>query len=256
METSIGFKKFWMSPMSADGSIGKDWVQMQNGGRQGTGKFMGAAPSVTSHKNFRGVVLDNTIVAGEMTVSFQLADVTAANLAMVTGGTVTETAESVQYTPNTNKNSSIELSVAILTDKGVYILIPRCSFNSFPAFSDDDLHYYEISGTVLLPYVEEEAEYTVHKLDAAQLADTKILGFALEEQTGAATINHTTKAITIQVATGTDVTALTPEITYALAADSKPMSGEAVDFTAPVAYIVEAGDGTKATYTVTVTVAV
>lgn len=101
--------------------------------------------------------------------------------------------------------------------------------------------------------VSEDFKYTA--LDAAQAATAKILGFALTAQTGAATINHTAKTVAITVATGTPKTALAPLVGVSMGAQCTPLSGVATDFTSPVVYTVEAADGTKVSYTVTVTVA-
>lgn len=70
----------------------------------------------------------------------------------------------------------------------------------------------------------------------------------------AGTITDT--AIAVEVAHGTDVTALTPTIVVSTGATVSPASGVAKDFTNAVSYVVTAANGTSTkTYTVTVTVA-
>ncbi len=83
-----------------------------------------------------------------------------------------------------------------------------------------------------------------------------ISGFVLAAQTGAATINDGAGTIDIEVANGTNVTALQPTVTISTDATVSPASGVATDFTNPVVYTVTAEDGTTKAYTVTVTVAV
>jgi hypothetical protein len=82
-----------------------------------------------------------------------------------------------------------------------------------------------------------------------------ITAFSLTAQTGAATINSTTRTVSIQVATGTSLTSLTPTIEVSTSATINPASGVARNFTSPVIYTVTAQNGTTQTWTVTVTVA-
>lgn len=255
METSVGFKKIWLSEPSATGGLGNAWRPAQKGTRQGTGSFMQDAAMVTPYKNVLGQAIEETVQAGDVKVALQLADIDPETIAMVSGGTFTETAEGRTYTPPKTANAKRELSVSILTDKNVFISATRVSFSAALAFKDDDLHYCDLAGTVLATEDETSPTFSYTPLDATQAADTKILGFKLAAQTGAAVINHTAKTVAITVATGTVVTALAPSVDVAMGAQCTPLSGVATDFTAPVAYKVEAADGTTATYTVTVTVA-
>ncbi|MEP1713105.1 MAG: BspA family leucine-rich repeat surface protein [Ekhidna sp.] len=85
--------------------------------------------------------------------------------------------------------------------------------------------------------------------------DTDILTFTLAEQTDAAMINIIDHEVTIEVAFGTDVSALTPTFTLSEGATSNPASGVAQDFTSPVTYVVTAEDDvTTQDWTVMVTV--
>lgn len=79
--------------------------------------------------------------------------------------------------------------------------------------------------------------------------------FAALDPAVAATVNETDRTITATVPAGTDVTALVPTIIIPPAATVAPASGAARDFTEPVLYTVTAEDGTRQTYTVTVTIA-
>lgn len=73
---------------------------------------------------------------------------------------------------------------------------------------------------------------------------------------GTATGTITGTAIAVEVAHGTDVTALTPTIVVSTGATVSPASGTAKDFTNAVTYTVTAANGTSTkAYTVTVTVA-
>ena len=91
----------------------------------------------------------------------------------------------------------------------------------------------------------------------APSSEAEILSFVLSEQTGSATIDAANHTIHIEVATGTDVTALSPTLTISEEAMVSPASGVAQDFTDAVVYTVTAEDGeTKVEWTVTVTVLV
>lgn len=79
---------------------------------------------------------------------------------------------------------------------------------------------------------------------AAPRVDTDILTFVLNEQTGTATVNATDHTINVEVALGTDITALTPIFTLSEGATSNPASGTAADFANAVTYTVTAEDGT------------
>ncbi len=83
--------------------------------------------------------------------------------------------------------------------------------------------------------------------------ETDILSFSLPQQTDDATINTAQHTVQIQVATGTDVTSLTPSLTLSEGATSDPASGATADFTEPVVYTVTAEDGsTQQDWTVTI----
>ena len=66
-------------------------------------------------------------------------------------------------------------------------------------------------------------------------------------------INQSAKTITITLAAGTNVTALSPAVSF-LGQTLSPNSGTATDFTNPVSYVVTAADNSTVTYIVTVTV--
>lgn len=105
-------------------------------------------------------------------------------------------------------------------------------------------------------YDADAGKFNVVKLvDKAGSAETDILTFVLDEQTGAATINATAHTVAIEVEAGTTVTALTPTVTVSEGASVSPLSGAATDFTSPVNYTVTAEDGTTQVWAVTVTVA-
>lgn len=87
-------------------------------------------------------------------------------------------------------------------------------------------------------------------------SEAEILSFAFAEQTGPASINSPAASVTIEVAYGTNLTALDPTITVSNGASIDPASGVAQDFTNPVSYLVTAQDGiTTKLWSVTVTVA-
>lgn len=82
-----------------------------------------------------------------------------------------------------------------------------------------------------------------------------ILTFVLAEQTGAATIDTEAGTVAIEVAFGTDASALTPTITTSTDSTVSPASGVEGDYSSPVVHTVTAEDATTKEFTVTVTVA-
>ena len=69
-----------------------------------------------------------------------------------------------------------------------------------------------------------------------------------------ATVNEGSKTITLEVPYGTNISSLTPTISF-VGVSVSPASGVAQNFNSPMVYRVTALDGTTADYTVTVTVA-
>lgn len=255
MKTSIKFKKIWFAHPTAAGGVGTDWQPMQSGVREGTAQLNGSSADVTNHPNVEGKYLESDKKAGEISMNMQLADLTPDLIAEFTGGTVTTTADYELFEAPVNPNQVIELSIMILSEKGILYILPRCSFDAFPMMNDDDLHYYTLESVVLQPEDNTTRDYMYYNL--LDLTKTDVLTFVLAEQTGAATIDNTAHTIAIEVETGTTVTALVPSITVSPGAySSSPLSGVATDFTSPVEYTIEAADGSTQIYTVTVTVAV
>jgi hypothetical protein len=96
----------------------------------------------------------------------------------------------------------------------------------------------------------------VVKVIVLKSGEKSILSFKLgltPEVTGK--IDEVKKTVMLNVPIGTDVTGLTPTITFSKGAVVTPASGAKQDFTKPVKYTVTAEDGTKKEYAVTVEVA-
>lgn len=254
MKTSIKFKKIWFAHPTAAGGVGTDWKPMQSGVREATAQLNGSSADVTNHPNVEGNYLESDKKAGEISMNMQLADLSPELIAEFTGGTVTTTSDYELFEAPANPNQVIELSIKILTEKGIEFILPRCSFDSFPMINDDDLHYYTLESIILKPEDNSTPIYSYYNL--LDLTKTDVLTFVLADQTGAATIDNSLKTIAIEVVNGTAVTALVPSITVSPGAYSKsPLSGVATDFTSPVTYTIEAADNSTVDYTVTVTVA-
>jgi photosystem II stability/assembly factor-like uncharacterized protein len=105
------------------------------------------------------------------------------------------------------------------------------------------------------------AKGSIYKIPLSDLAppseETDIVTFELDEQTGDATIDAVNHTITIEVATGTDPTALTPTITVSEGAKISLASDVEQDFSDPVTYTVTAEDlETDQDWIVTVTIEV
>lgn len=253
IKTSIKVKKFWYSDLAADGGCGTDWKEIEIGQREGTVQFNGSDADVTNYKNVIGDVLESAISKGSVTCNFQLADLSPVVIADFTGGVVIEDTESSTYEAPENPNQSIEKSIRILSNNGILIIIPRCSFDAYPMMNDDDLHYYQMNSTVVKPEKNGEKLFTMSVLKAVDACAIKT--FALVGSSAPVTIVPLSKTIAIEVVLGTAVTALVPIIETSLGASIVPASGVAQDFTTPVTYTVKAVDGTTADWVVTVTVA-
>ena len=86
--------------------------------------------------------------------------------------------------------------------------------------------------------------------------ETDITGFTLAQQTTDATIDLLAHTITTEVAAGTDLRFLTPNISLSEGATIGPLSGVSRDFTTTVVYTVTAEDGVTAqVWTVDITLA-
>jgi len=81
-----------------------------------------------------------------------------------------------------------------------------------------------------------------------------ITSFSFEDPPAEGIITEASHSIAVTVPFGTDVTTLIPTIVHTGVSIS-PESGEAQDFTAPVAYTVTADDSSTQDYTITVTIA-
>jgi len=85
--------------------------------------------------------------------------------------------------------------------------------------------------------------------------ETDIIDFVLAAQDAPAVVNATAHTVAIDVAIGTVVTALEPDVSVSPGATVSPLSGVATDFTGAVNYTVTAEDGvTTQVWAVTVTV--
>ncbi len=107
--------------------------------------------------------------------------------------------------------------------------------------------------TVLAENGSDVQHWTVTVTEALS-NETDILTFELAESTEDASIDPVDGSVDIEVAHGTDLTALEPTITVSAGATIDPESGVAQDFSSPVDYIVTAENNTTTrTWTVTVT---
>jgi ELWxxDGT repeat protein len=95
-------------------------------------------------------------------------------------------------------------------------------------------------------------DWAVTVVEGTASTETDILTFALDAQTGAATIDATNHTVSIEVATSADITSLTPTVTLSVGAVISPSGAQ--DFTSAVTYTVTAQDGsTTQDWVVTVT---
>ena len=252
-KNSIKIKKFWYGDVAADGGMGKVLNEIACTLREGTVALEGSEAAKTMYKNICGQTLEEDKVKGDKTLIAQLADLTPEVVAAFTGGTATSTVDADSYDTPEDKNQNIELSIAFLTNSNVYVRIPRVSFDGFPAFKDNDLAYHQLNGTVLEPNKAGISDLGYDILTAVGIAATEITSLEVEGSTGAATINSGTHTVTIEVANGTGLTALSPIIGISKGASISPLSGAEQDFTSAVNYTVTAVDGSTQVWAVTIT---
>jgi len=84
--------------------------------------------------------------------------------------------------------------------------------------------------------------------------DPEIINFHIAGQSGASRINKKTRSVQVFMPTGSDITAVAPEIHLLNGYSIEPQSQQVQDFTMPVVYTVRAPEGTLIPWTVYVTV--
>ncbi|MBB6734144.1 S-layer homology domain-containing protein [Cohnella zeiphila] len=117
------------------------------------------------------------------------------------------------------------------------------------------------TGDQMIVTAEDGVTKVTYTLTVSANGAKDITSFSLAAQTRAATINAASHTVSLQVAYGTDRSCLAA--TFSLSADASAkvggvdqVSGATLnDFTSPVTYKVQAGDGSTQDWTVTVTVA-
>jgi len=153
-------------------------------------------------------------------------------------------------------NHTVEVEVAYGTD--VTALTPAITVSAGATINPVSESVQDFTAPVDYTVTAEDGVttqlWTVTVSVALPNTETDILTFSLPEQTGPATIDSVNHTVTLEVANGTVITALTPTITVSAAATINPVSESAQDFTAPVDYTVTAEDGTTTqVWTVTIT---
>ncbi|MEM9261738.1 MAG: DUF5018 domain-containing protein, partial [Bacteroidota bacterium] len=144
----------------------------------------------------------------------------------------------------TNGTDVMDLSPTIMVSEGATI-------SPISGASQDFSTPFTYTVTAEDGTTQQDWEVTV--IEASSTA-TDILNFTLNEETGAAAINSNDHTVTIEVANGTVLTALSPTITVSTGATINPESETAQDFSTPFTYTVTAEDGTtQQDWTVTVT---
>lgn len=254
IKTSIKIKKFWYADVASDGGTGNNWQEVQVGQREATVQFNGTDADTSNYKNVEGNILESSTSKGEMTMNFQLADLTPSVIAEFTGGTVTVSAESKKYDAPENQNQVIEKSIKFLTEKNVLFIMTRASFDGYPIVNDDDLHYYQMNSVILKPEKAGVSSYSMEELLLPDENDITVFSFV--EETIPAVITAVSHTVAITVANGTDPSDLVATVEASLGASITPASGITQDFTTPFVYAVESASGTSQDWTVTVTVAV
>ena len=253
LKTSIKIKKLWVSDVAADGGIGVNWREIQGGAREATVQFNGSAADVSNYKNVLGANLESALSKGDVTLVFQNADLTPELIAELAGGTVTSDADADSYDAPINQNQSIEKSIKFLTEKNILFRVPRASLDAYPMMNDDDLHYYQVDSVVLLPEKEDVSPFGMDILSSVGAAKNDILTFSFGTiDSGAATIDTGAHTVAITI-TEASAVGITPTITVDAGASISPRGGLSGDYSSPVTHSVEAANGTKQNWVVTVT---
>jgi hypothetical protein len=151
---------------------------------------------------------------------------------------------------------TVTLTVPFGTD--VTGLVPTIEFEGAaiePPLSDEPQDFTAPVIYTVTAANGDRAEWTVTVTVALPRTDKDITAFSFADPAATGVPDPDTKAIAVRVPFNTVVTNLIPEITVSPGAAVSPASGEARDFTDPVAYTVTAEDGSTAEWTVTVTIA-
>lgn len=248
----VDYKKILISDVATDGGMGNKWEEIDGNTRQGTATLTGSDASVTAHKNVHGETLKSSQVAGDKSFNFQCADISAENRVKLMGGSIEITAQGTNYkAPSTNQ--SIRKSIMLIGTDGSIDYAPNARLDVYMVRADADLAYLQVNCMIEKPEKEGVEEMGSWDNDV-DLSANDILSFVLDEQDAAATIDAVAHTVDIDVAIGTDVTALVPNITASIGAIVSPNSLEAQNFTAPVVYTVKSAEDTEQEWTVTVTV--
>lgn len=255
LKTSIKIKKFWYADVAADGGAGTNWEEIQIGTREATMQLNGSDADTTNYKNVLGDAIESGKMKGDVTLNFQLADMSPDAVAEFTGGTVTTTSEAITWEAPENPNQAIEKSFKFLTDKNVEFVIPRATVDAYAMVNDDDLHYHQINSTILKPQKTTVRSLSYSELLTPEANAITAFTFGSAIDSAPATIDGAAFTVAITVIALTVVTALVPEVIVSKGASITPGSGVSTDYTGAVPYTVTSADGTAQIWTVTVTVA-
>ena len=155
------------------------------------------------------------------------------------------------------------VDIEVLYGTNVTELIPAITTSRLSTVDPASLEETDFTAPVTYTVTAEdgtEEDWTVTVAVAENTAND-FLTFSLAAQTGAATINTSAHTVDIEVANGTDVTALvatftiSPEATIAVDVTPQVSAVTDNDFTAPVTYVITAEDGGEQEWVVTVAIA-
>ncbi len=156
--------------------------------------------------------------------------------------TVTSDAEVKEIFINT-ENHSVDLLFVIGTDISAIQLFFTYSEGATSSVGEEGL--FDFTNLLAVTVTAEDDSTKQEWVISAEVApnnSTDFLTFSLEEQIEAAVIDKENHTVLINVALGTELSDLIPEFTLSEGARSNPTTGEAVDFSDPVTYIITAED--------------
>ncbi|MEL7145405.1 MAG: reprolysin-like metallopeptidase [Bacteroidota bacterium] len=151
----------------------------------------------------------------------------------------------IELSWNDNSDSEAGFIIERKIDNGSFVVLDSVTANS-QRFRDETYVSTSNYAYRVAAYNEDgNSPYSNEaRVSAALSTETDIITFSIGQQNGASSINTANHTVDLELAFGSDLTALTPQITVSPGASVSPNSGQLIDFTNPVNYRVTAEDGT------------
>ncbi len=153
-------------------------------------------------------------------------------------------------------NHTISLVVVAGTD--LTSLIPTIGVSSEASITPGSGSTQDFSSEVEYTVTAEDGTAQEWKVtvtvEEVLSAENDIIRFSFSGHSATSEIDIENHLVTIELPMGTDISTMIPEIAVSEGASIDPASGEAIDFTNPVSFMVTAEDGSQQSWTITVKV--